>query len=138
ETTRKLRRKLHETIRKVTDDIDRRLQFNTAISAIMELVNDLQNYRDHVPQDQQDIGLWQEVVKNLIRLLAHFAPHLAEELWELSGGEYSVHLQPWPKYEPAALTVEKVTIVVQVDGKLRDRVEVAADADGAQLEQAAL
>lgn len=138
ETTRKLRRKLHETIRKVTDDIDRRLQFNTAISAIMELVNDLQNYRDHVPQDQQDIGLWQEVVKNLIRLLAPFAPHLAEELWELSGGEYSVHLQPWPKYDPAALTVEKVTIVVQVDGKLRDRVEVAADADGAQLEQAAL
>lgn len=138
DAVRAVRRKLHATIRKVTDDIERRFHFNTAVSAVMELVNDLYDYRDQVPLEKQDRAFWREATEALVKMLAPFAPHMTEELWSLMGGQTSVHLQPWPSYDPEALTVESVTVVVQVDGKVRDRIEVAADATQDDLEQAAL
>lgn len=134
----RLRRQLHLTIRKVTDDIDRRWQFNTAISAMMEFIKELGDYCERVPVAEQDRAVLDEVMNALTRLLAPFAPHLAEELWEMLGHQSTVHLEPWPVYDAAAVRAETVTVVLQVDGKVRDRIEVASDLDEAELQAAAL
>ncbi len=133
-----LRRALHRTIKKVGDDIRERFNFNTAISAVMELVNEAYRYRESVPRQEQDGALLRELAEKLTLLLAPFAPHLAEELWEMLGHRESVHLQAWPAYDPAALVAERITIVLQVDGKVRGRLEVEADAPRERLEEAAL
>ncbi|NLW24018.1 MAG: leucine--tRNA ligase [Clostridia bacterium] len=122
-----LRRLTHQTIKKVTEDISTRFNFNTAISAIMELVNGLTNYKEKV----QDTNLLvvKEAIENLILLLAPFAPHITEELWHILGKEESVHLQKWPEYDPQAIVVDEVTIVVQVNGKVRDKITVPNNLD---------
>lgn len=132
---RELRRILHGTIKKVTDDIGERYNFNTAISAIMELVNALHQYREH--QDQH-AGLVREVVLNTLKLLAPFAPHITEELWSRMGMTGSVHDQTWPGYDPAALVRDEVEIAVQINGKLRDHITVPANVDRDELGKAAL
>ncbi|MGE5554455.1 MAG: leucine--tRNA ligase [Betaproteobacteria bacterium] len=134
---RKLRRVLHTTIKRVTDDV-RRFSFNTAIAATMELVNAAYQYKDRIPAEEQDGAVWREVAENLVKLLAPFAPHIAEELWEALGHRTSVHLESWPSYDPAALTADEVEIVVQVNGKVRDRITVPTDLDQEALRAAAL
>src|SRR5690606_26468224 len=134
---RDLRRTVHRTIRKVTEDIEERFAFNTAISAIMEMVNELYAYKGR-PQEQWHAPTLVEALRTLTVLLAPFAPHIAEELWHRTDGQGSVHEQPWPAYDPDALRADTVTVVVQVNGRVRDHVEVAVDADQAVLEQAAL
>ena len=123
-----LQRALHGTIKKVTVDIEERFNFNTAISAVMELVNAIYDYRRGIAGEKQDRVLLEEVFKTLTVLLAPFAPHLAEEAWQALGCRGSVHKQPWPDYDPAALAVEEVEIVIQVNGKVRGRMTVPAGA----------
>ncbi|KYH31806.1 leucine--tRNA ligase [Neomoorella mulderi] len=132
---RELWRLLHATIKKVTEDIEQRFNFNTAISAIMELVNGCYRYQDAVPANEQNLPLMGEVLRKLVTLLAPFAPHIAEELWQGLGGRESVHLEPWPAYDPGALVEQEVTLVVQINGKVRDRVQVPAGLPEEEVEK---
>ena len=119
-----LRRVLHATIKKVTEDVRDRFMFNTAISSIMELVNALYAFQDK----KLTPGLARETASALLRMLAPFAPHITAELWaKIFGG--NIHGESWPHYDAAALVQDEVEIVLQINGKVRDRVKVAADLD---------
>ncbi|KKM11192.1 leucine--tRNA ligase [Clostridiales bacterium PH28_bin88] len=135
---RELRRVTHATVKKVTGDITQRFNFNTAISAVMELVNALYHYRDNIPADTQNLPLVKESLRLMTLLLAPFAPHVMEEIWRGLGYSESVHLEPWPAHDPAALVQDEVTVVVQVNGKVRERVHVPAGLPVAELEQRVL
>jgi leucyl-tRNA synthetase len=149
---RALRRKTHDTIRRVTQDIDPRMHLNTAISALMELVNDVYAYAerrgvrpsgapDEPPPaiDDPAVGaVLREAVEALILLIAPFAPHMAEELWERLGHQDGVTAAGWPAFDEAAAREESIEIPVQVNGKVRGRVIVAADAADGDIEAAAL
>ncbi len=119
---RDLERMLHKTIRKATEDMER-FHFNTMLAALMELTNYLAKV-----QEAADVTshLWQQTVSTLLLLLAPTAPHLAEELWELSGHRYSIHNQPWPSWDENLAKEEEITLVIQVNGKLRDKLTVPA------------
>ena len=114
----------HATLKKVGEDYDAK-RFNTAISAMMELTNALQRARD---AGEADRAAWEEAVRLLILMIAPACPHVAEELWERTGGGYSVHQQDWPAFDPALTVRATVEIAVQVNGKVRARIEVAPDA----------
>ncbi|MCX7970047.1 MAG: leucine--tRNA ligase [Negativicutes bacterium] len=134
---RQLRRVLHATIRKVSQDIEQRFNFNTAISAIMELVNAAHSWREQTTAGRSR-ALAGELVRSLLLLLAPFAPHISEELWYRQGWPGSVHDQPWPGYDQSALQCDEVEIALQINGKLRDRVMVAADITAEQAEALAV
>jgi leucyl-tRNA synthetase len=128
-----LERVIHRTIRRVTDDIEA-FKFNTAVAALMETLSAL---RDH----QRAHGATAELaaaVRTFILLLAPFAPHIAEELWERLGGGYSVHQQAWPAWDASLAAEEQVTLPVQVDGRVRDRLTVPVEAGEAEVRQRAL
>lgn len=133
---RELRRALHMAIRKVGDDIGERFNFNTAISAIMELVNAFYLFKEQAVAPAP--GLVREVVSGLLRLLAPFAPHVTEELWTEVIGEGSIHKQPWPAYDSEAVQVSEVEIVLQINGKVRDKLVVPVGLDAKELEAKAL
>jgi len=135
---RSLRSLVHKTIQKVTVDIKERFNFNTAISAIMELVNGLYHYCEQIPEARRNKQVLREGVTKLLILLSPFAPHIASELWEQLGMPGDVHAQKWPEPDPAALVTEKITIVVQVNGRVRDRVEVPAGIDPEEMKKVAL
>jgi leucyl-tRNA synthetase len=135
---RELKRVIHATIKKATQDIEERFNFNTAISAIMEMVNALYHYQDEVAAGEQDLGLIKEGLSTLILLLAPFAPHIAEELWQGIGHESSVHLEGWPVYDPEAMVEQEVTMVVQINGKVKDRVQVPAGLGKEEIEKLVL
>ncbi|MBF0285452.1 MAG: leucine--tRNA ligase [Magnetococcales bacterium] len=136
---RKLRRKTHATIAKVTDDFER-LQFNTGISAVMELINDggqtLAQSPDPLPPETA--AVLRELAESALLLLHPYVPHVTEELWERLGHEIPLSRQSWPVADPEALTKEEWTIVVQVNGKLRARLVVPAETPDAVLEEMAL
>jgi leucyl-tRNA synthetase len=137
ETDKDLRRALHNTIKKVTVDIDTRFNFNTAISSLMELVNALYGYKESA--QELNAGLVYEATSALVRMLAPFVPHMTEELWHTAfAAETSVHAEAWPVHDEAALKVDNVEIVLQVNGKVRGRLVVPAEADAAELEKIAL
>lgn len=119
-----LERSVHAAIKKVTIDIQERFNFNTAISAIMELVNSIYAYRQNVTLKQQNNNILFEALQSMVLLLAPFAPHLAEEAWHQLGWSGSVHQQPWPKFCPDKLIVDQVEVVVQINGRVRSRVTV--------------
>ncbi|TYO94700.1 leucine--tRNA ligase [Desulfallas thermosapovorans] len=121
-----MRRVTHLAIKKVTEDVGNRFNFNTAVSAIMELVNAMYQYRD-LPECDRNDGVLREAVDALLLLLAPFAPHITEELWNLTGHEGSIHAQPWPRYDPEAIVEDEITIVIQINGKVRERLLVPAD-----------
>ncbi|MFZ5597925.1 MAG: leucine--tRNA ligase [Bacillota bacterium] len=123
---REMHRLTHLTIKKVTEDVGSRFNFNTAISAIMEMVNGLYQYRE-VPETDRSPAVLDEAVETLLVLLAPFAPHITEELWQGIGRSGSVHARPWPKYLQEAVAEDEITIVVQVNGKIKDRLLVPAD-----------
>jgi leucyl-tRNA synthetase len=129
---------VHATIKKVTEDIDQRFNFNTAISAIMELVNHLHRYLDDIPVEQQNAALVGEALDYLTLLLAPFAPHVTEELWQIRGHQDSIYHQKWPQYDPLALLQDEVTVVIQVNSKVRDRLTVPAGLNAQELQQRAL
>ena len=130
-----LRRQLHETMAKVSDDIGRRYTFNTAVAAIMELLNALTRAPGSSPQDR---ALKQEAYETVTLLLAPIVPHVAEALWKGLGRQGSVMQAPWPKPDPAALKRDTLELVVQVNGKLRGHIRVPADAVREVIEQTAL
>ncbi|MDU4960725.1 MAG: leucine--tRNA ligase [Sporomusaceae bacterium] len=132
---RELRRVLHVSIKRVSDDIGDRFNFNTAISAIMELVNAMYQLKD---EPNVNPGLLRETVSALLRLLAAFAPHITEELWHEAGFTGSVHKQEWPVYDPEAVKVDEMEVVLQINGKVRDKILVPAGIDAPTLEKLAL
>ncbi len=119
-----LRRKTHQTIKKVTDDIDRRMNLNTAIAAIMELVNEMYRFFERERVEETEGYCLKEALDHISLLLVPFAPHFAEEMWCLLGNRGRVMAQSWPKADPKLLEKEDVLIVVQVNGKLRARITV--------------
>lgn len=135
---RKLQQKTHATIKKVTEDIEESFSFNTAIAALMELVNELFDYNEKKPPEKRNPEIIREASENLILLLAPFVPHLAEELWEKIGQSGSVHKQKWPAYNPDLIKKEEVEIAVQVSGKLRQRLTVPANLSAEKVKQMAL
>jgi leucyl-tRNA synthetase len=149
---RGLRRRTHVTIRRVTLDIDPRMHLNTAVSALMELVNDLYAFAEKrgvrpmgredeppaVVKRQETAAVLREAVEALVLLVSPFTPHLSEELWERLGNTGGIAAAGWPEWDEAAAKEESVEIPVQVNGKVRGRVMVAADAADADIEAAAL
>ncbi len=129
---KELWRLLHATVKKATEDIGERFNFNTAISAIMELVNGIYNYREQA-KDEENPVLVKEVLARLLVLLAPFAPHISEELWHVLGNDTSIHVESWPAYDLDALARDEITIAVQVNGKVRDRVDIATDLDRQEM-----
>ena len=123
DAVRALRRSLHQTVRRVGEDIER-FKFNTAIAAMMEFSNTLNRAWDDRGIDGE---VWYESLKHLALMMAPVAPFLSEELWERLGHSYSVHQQPWPEWDAELAAEETITLVVQVNGRLRDRIEVPAD-----------
>lgn len=124
----------HTAIKGVTEDADR-FQFNTSIARLMELVNALYKYES---TGRKNHRLFVDTVMDLLKLLAPFAPHLAEELWEQMGGPYSIFSQPWPKWDDKKLTRDEVEIVIQLNGKIREKIMVPSGLDRAQTEEAAM
>jgi leucyl-tRNA synthetase len=135
-SARGLQRKLHQTIKRVSDDFQGRWHFNTSIAAIMELVNELYALETRVenvpagdsPAKAVPVSLLADIQRTLALLLAPFAPYLAHELWEMVGEKGSLLRAPWPKYHPALAKEEEIELPVQVNGKLRSRIVVPADA----------
>jgi leucyl-tRNA synthetase len=126
-SARQIQRKLHQTIKRVSDDFQGRWHFNTCISAIMELVNVLHGAEEASAQNAIPASLLAEVQRDLVLLLAPFAPYLAHELWEVIGEKGNLLKAPWPQYDAALAKEEELVIPVQVNGKLRSRVVVPAD-----------
>jgi leucyl-tRNA synthetase len=140
DTERALRRKTHETIRRVSGDVEVRKQFNTAISAMMELVNDLYAFTKRQDTDPTPSGarVVREAVEALIVMLSPFAPHTAEELWEQYGHAGTLSAARWPEFDAEAARADEIEIPVQVNGKVRGRVLVPPDIADSELEQIAL
>ncbi len=122
-----LRRKTHQTIKKVTSDIDDRFHFNTAISAIMELVNVLYQVKRPEAGDAKSLSVIRESIESVVILLSPIVPHVAEELWEMLGHKPFLMDHPWPSFDPEVAAEEEMTIVVQVNGKVRSRISVPPD-----------
>ena len=131
---RTLRRKVHQTIKRVSRDINN-FEFNTVVSALMELTNAMQEAKDADAAGSPELAEAQDV---LLRLMAPVTPHIAEELWQRIGKPYSVHLQPWPQADESAAKEDQITLVVQVNGRLRDRISVPAGISDAEAETRAL
>jgi leucyl-tRNA synthetase len=129
-----LRRKTHETIAKVSDDYGRRLTFNTAIAAVMELVNDISRFQR---QSEQCLAVEREAIEATVRLLAPIVPHISHQLWINLGHSDAVIDAPWPQVDDSALVRNTIEMAVQVNGKLRATIEVAADADAESIKQMA-
>ena len=134
EGTRETLRVLHQTVRKCYNDLDR-FKFNTAIAALMELSNHLNKVWAEASVDS---AVWRECVEKFLLMLAPIAPHLAEELWERAGHSYSIHQQPFPSWDDDLAAEDTITLVVQVNGKVRDRLEVPAGIEEAVAQELAL
>ncbi len=144
---RKVQRKLHQTIQRVTEDFGGRWHFNTSIAAIMELMNELYAYEDSLKRENSQPGkdglsgapaaplaLLADAQRRLVLMLAPFAPYLAHELWETLGETSDLLRAPWPQYDPALAKEEEVEIGIQVNGKIRSRIVVPADAADEQVQ----
>lgn len=137
EADKDLRRVLHSSIKKVTNDIETRFNFNTAISTMMELVNALYAYKEAAKEP--NAGLIYEAISDLIKMMSPFVPHITEELWRGAiDANSSVHEQSWPECDEEALKVDNVEIVMQVNGKVRGRLTVPAEATKEELEKIAM
>lgn len=137
EADKDLRRVLHSSIKKVTNDIETRFNFNTAISTMMELVNAIYAYKEAAKEP--NAGLIYEAISDLIKMMSPFVPHITEELWRGAiDANSSVHEQSWPECDEEALKVDNVEIVLQVNGKVRGRLTVPAEATKEELEKIAM
>ncbi len=133
-----LRHRVHRSIKRVTADIEDEFHFNTAIAAVMELVNHCYQALETLPRDAQALAVWREAVEALLKLLHPMVPHLTEELWQALGMETSLHQTPWPEADPAALTEAAFTVVIQVNGKVRGEIRVPAAASDEDIRRQAL
>ena len=133
EMEKKLRKSLHQTIKKVTNDLQN-FRFNTAIAAVM-------SFRNVLKAEAKASGseVWTECLEGMLLMLAPIAPHITEELWQkLKPGSGSVHMQPWPAFEEELAAKDLITLVVQVNGKVRDRLEIPAGTSKEETEKSAL
>jgi leucyl-tRNA synthetase len=128
-----LRRKVHQTVKAVTRDFEK-FEFNTIISSLMELLNEMLR----VKPETFGTPAWKESVELYLKLLAPVAPHISEELWERTGHPYSIHTQSWPKVDEVAAAQDEITLVVQVNGKVRDRITVPSDISEENAKNSAL
>jgi leucyl-tRNA synthetase len=135
EEQRALRRKIHQTIAKVSDDVGRRYTFNTAVAAVMELLNAINRFEDSSSAGRSVV---REGLEAVVPLLAPIVPHICHELWHVLGHEEAIVNVRWPEADASALVLDMVEIVVQVNGKLRGRISVAADSDADTISKAAL
>ncbi len=126
-------RKLHQTVRKVTDDFESRWHFNTSIAAIMELVNEL-----YASEANLSGPVVAEAIEKLVLMMEPFAPYLAEEMWEELGRQGPVFKQPWPAFDPELAKDPAADVVIQINGKVRGRIAVAFGTSNEALENAAL
>jgi len=126
ESARDLRRKTYETLARADDDYGRRWQFNTVVSAVMELCNAVSRF---TPADEQERAVVTEALRIAVLVISPIAPHLTETLWRLLGGQGSLVGQPWPAMDTMALAQSTLELVVQVNGKVRGKIHVPADAD---------
>lgn len=129
---------INNSVKRVTGDVGNRFNFNTAISAIMELVNAFYNYSDKVSDEKKNNGIIKAGIEKMILMLAPFIPHAAEELWHSIGKEGSVHEEKWPEYDESALVKDEIEIVVQINGKVRDKIVIPAGIDKKEMEEKAL
>jgi leucyl-tRNA synthetase len=134
----KLRVKMHQTIKKVSEDIEKRYHLNTAISSLMEFYNQIKKDKDILRQSQEGRDLLKEALESLILLLSPFAPHLCEELWEKTGHKTFLFRTSWPSFDSRLASEERVTVVVQVNGKLRDKFEADRGSDEEEIKKEAL
>ena len=132
--TEALRRHTHQTIRKVSGDLES-FSFNTAVAALMSFSNELISARNAAMVKEE---AWDEAIRALVLMIAPMVPHLAEELWERIGGGYSVHEQAWPEWDEELARPAVVEMPVQVNGKVRARLEVEVDAPQEEVERLAL
>jgi leucyl-tRNA synthetase len=135
---RALQRKLHQTIKRVTDDFQGRWHFNTSVSAVMELVNELYSAEEDIVAGNIPAGVLADAQRKLVLLLAPFAPFLASELWEALGEKDNLLRHPWPEYDPTLAKEEETEYPVQINGKLRTRVSVPADSPEELVRERAL
>lgn len=133
---KEMRRKVHATLKKVTQDVDR-YSFNTAVAGVMELVNSLYQFRDVARTRTEAMGVMQEAIEIVLLMLAPFAPHITEELWHEVGHNGSIHEESWPAADESALVQAESEIVIQVNGRVRDRMRVPKGKDSEYLRQAA-
>ncbi len=133
-----LRRVIHGTVKKVTSDLHDRFAFNTAISGLMEMTNAIYAYRERVPEAEQSTLVIAEAVQKAVLIIAPFCPHLADEMWSRLGYHSSIHLESWPTYDESVAKADTVEIVVQVNGKVRERIDVPAGIGAAEMEKVAL
>jgi leucyl-tRNA synthetase len=129
-----MKRILHETIQKVTDDLERRHTFNTAIAAIMELINHLNTFKIETESDYQ---LKQEVCEAIVLMLSPMVPHITHALWQALG-HHDITKATWPKYDPVALIQDTIQMTVQINGKMRAQINVPLNSSDAIIEQSAL
>lgn len=134
---KELRFMTHNTIKRVTIDLEERFNFNTAISAIMELVNALYQYKDSIPSDNWNNKVIIEAIDSMLLMLAPFAPHITEELWDITGHAGSIHDQNWPCYDKSALVREEFEMAIQINGKVKERIRVSSNASKGDIEQIA-
>ena len=130
----KLKRKTHQTIKKVTEDLEQGFHFNTAISAIMELVNEIYKALD----EKRDAPAVKEAVETVVILLSPFVPHIAEEMWQRLGEKKSVFAVSWPSYEREVLQAEEALIVVQINGRVRAKITVPHNMEEEELKKIVL
>ena len=135
---KELRKKTHQTIKKVTTDIENRFHFNTAISAVMELVNTLYQTERPEKNDRKALSVIRETVESIITLLSPIVPHITEELWEMIGRSGGLSETGWPVFDEAVVAEEKITIVIQVNGKVRSRILIDADETDEKIKKLAL
>jgi leucyl-tRNA synthetase len=134
ETEKELNHIMHQTIKRVTEDMER-FRFNTMLAALMEFTNYLGKLLD---EGSVSVSIWKEATRILLLLLAPSVPHLAEELWGISGYTYSIHNQSWPAWDESLAKAEEITLVIQVNGKVRDKVIVSASITEAEAKELAL
>lgn len=130
-----LLRKAHQTIKKVTNDIERNYHFNTAIAALMELLNEITAF---TPSYENDSAVLKFAIEMEILLLSSFAPHIGEELWKQLGKESGILEEPWPVWNEELAREDEVELVIQINGKLRSKVTVPAGLDDGSIKKSAL
>jgi leucyl-tRNA synthetase len=134
EQIRDLQRKMHQTIRQVSHDLEH-FEFNTVVSSLMEFTNSIIDAENRGFTGNED---YQKALETLLIMMAPVTPHIAEELWAFQGGDFSIHQQTWPEYDPDLAKEEVITLVLQVNGKVRDRLEVPANIQETQAKELAL
>ena len=126
---------INATLKKVTEDLNEKFGFNTAISALMELINEMYKYKE---LETRNDAVIKEAIETIVTIIAPFAPHIGEELWTMIGKEGSIFDISWPKYDESALVKDEVEVVVQINGKVRGKLSVAANISREDMQEAAM